>query len=968
MADWKSYDRWNAAIAEVLFCGRYGSRPVYLDFEEETLREVAHKAGANGEPAAALVAAVAPTLDLETSEHLLEPHVRRLRSWSAGEHASPPPVVALLGYFSLVAERMRAEGDLAASNYYGRFISMLGGDPHDEDLKSKVYRAFAESSGTLWTALNDWLEEEPEVRGVPTAFAFDHRSYVGPAMSQALVRDSDRRALRSLFAEAGLRPRQIVGVDDMVRILEDWLPEAPLSTGIKRLASSQSVLTRIAEIARVELAAWSGSSDEDGSQRTERVILTASLRRIPRRSLRLGIAVLAPADVASLAPGPDCDEAGRAVVGAAAEALELEEPDSDGWRAVAGKVGLGDLLPARLELIGEHGFLARRQPRPVVVLARAEGSELHREVDRARLTGEHMLLVVESSRSRLENELRQVAREGYEVHESIPGLPLGWLLYTGVEIVSISETTAPDLAVLLPLAWTEVSLEGGMKLPGKATWHSRAAPELKATAASGRTVEVVLHGPDEESRALGRFAGTLIVDVNDEELEDGDYRVELRDPDEDRELGTVSMKLRSADVASADAEDLVDERGPEDGPLWPLTAEPLGLGDCGLEREQRGDPSGEAEEEEGDGEEAVPPPSVEVPSCYLTGAHYIDLPPAGRERPRGRYATIEGCCRFCGLEKHFPARPRQHGRRRGSPATAPSLAIPPRIQTPPFDYDLLLDSLSFIGADRAERIRSLLNGYEVAPWAPTEALRTLSALGHIDVTLDRRLRPAAWRVAPATIVLAPTPFLLGFRSERLVYEIGDATELRYEAQQDAPARILLPGLDGDEAAALVASLRLPVRVIDCPAHSLADSLPSLLALRRSLPPLMTPPLQGVIERLEGHHWRPVDLPSTDGAYRTKRIPRTIWHRRGDDIRLAEGALVKWLTLSPHELMTIGPDRTVSCRLGAEPPWLYERALVLSSGLAPVQGPEYTTVYREVPPSIAEAMIASMTEERGLSRA
>jgi hypothetical protein len=955
--EWGAYDRWGSAIAEEFFGGRYGSRPVYLDLEEEALGRIAASIGIApaGEPPEKLIEAVRATLPLDRDGPLFAEHAERLAVWQGDDRSTPPPVIALLAYFSLVAERMRSDGDLAASNYYGRFVSMLGGDPLDEDIKHRVFRAFADNSGKFWSALNAWLQERPEVRGLPTAFAFDRRAYVGPALSQALVRDSDRRELLRLLAEAGLRPGQTVAVEDMTRLLEERLSDAPLSIGLKRLAATPDVLARIAEVACVELAAWSGAAEDAGrgAGATGRIAIWASLRRIPRRSLRLGIAAVAPERVTTLAPGPECDEAGRAALGAAGGSVGLEPADPDGWRAAAGTFGIADLLASRLELAGEEGYRARRRPLPVVVLAREGASDIYREVERVSLTAQHMLLVVESSRERLDGELESIARAGYSVHESVPGLPRGWLLYEGVEVVGITETTAPDLAVLVPLAWTEVTLDGGMRLPGRSTWHSRSAPKLKATAPPGRAALARLHGPGEESHDLGHVEGALIVDLDDLELEDGQYRIELLDVGDERVLSTVAMNLRCADTMPPDSSAPV-ERGPASGSLWPLTSASDGL------------PAGDEAEEEDDEAEEASPATVEAPPCYLSGAHHIVLPPAGRDDSPRRGETIEGECRYCGLEKRFPARPWRARRHRGGgrPPAARPVAVPALPEERQIDYDLLLDALSLIGCGRADRVRSLLDGLDIEPWAPSEALRTLSALGHLDVGLDRQLRPANWRVAPPAVVLGEgEPFLAGFRSERLLYGLGNATELRYEPQHEAPERVLLPGLASESAERLATRIDLPLRILESPARSLVSALPDLLTLRAALPPLQGPPHRGSIERLEGNRWRPVDLPSADGGYRTKRMPRLLWHRRGQDLRVTDSRLVRWLSAPPRELMTIGPDDQVTCRLGAKPPWLYERALALASGLAPRPGTDRTVIYQGVPAELAEGLLAAMTGQR-----
>lgn len=965
VAGWGSYDRWNEAIVGELFAGQYGSRPVYLDLEDETLSRVADRAGAPGgsDPARGLIEAVRPTVDLEGDQPVLARHAHRLVTWRRGDRSSPPPVIALLGYFSLVAERMCAEGEFAASNYYGRFLSMLGGRARDEEARTRIAHAFADHASSFWGSLNEWLEAQPDVRGIPTAYAFDHRAYVGLALSQALVRDADRRALHRLFEVAGLRLGQTVAVDDMTRILEAWLPDAPISLGLKRLAERPAVLARVAEIACVELAA--GSLEPGAPAPSDaRIALTASVRRLPRRRLHLGAAVSPPEEIDELTPGPACDSAGRAALGDAT-AVRLGRPEPDGWRPIVTPMGMADLLLSRFELSGE-GFVARRQPRPVVVLAREGASDVYREVDRIRLTTEHMLLAVASSRERLEVELGKVARPGFEVHESFSGLPREWVLYEGVEVVAVSDTVAADLACLVPLAWTEISLGGGMKLPGKATWHARAAPELKATAASGRSVAVMIRDSEGEVRdELGSFEDSLIADVDELELEDGNYQVELWDERDDRVLSTAALSLRSADSAVGGTEG-GHERSPLDGPLWPLSCEEgsEGEGELGAE----GPDDVEAGDEEG-GETEGAAPTVAVPGCYLTGAHYIVLPESGREerRPR-RGELIGGSCKYCGLEKRFPARPRRGGARAVARPPGPPM-LPPRSQAQPLDYDLLLDALCFIGAGRANGIRALVDGFEAEPWAAVEALRTLSALGHLDVALDRSLRPASWRLAPATIVLgAEDAFLAGYRSETMVYELGRRTELRCESQPEAPSRVVLPGLERSSAEHLADAVGFGLSVRESPARSLADALPSLPALRAALPALAATPSYSAIEKLEGNSWRPTESVADDGGYRTKGMPRTIWHRWGSDLRLAEARLVKWLVASPHELMTIGEEDTVVCRLGAKPPWLYERALVMASGLAPEPGHGYTVVYRGVPRTVAATLLGSMTEERGFARA
>lgn len=91
----------------------------------------------------------------------------------------------------------------------------------------------------------------------------------------------------------------------------------------------------------------------------------------------------------------------------------------------------------------------------------------------------------------------------------------------------------------------------------------------------------------------------------------------------------------------------------------------------------------------------------------------------------------------------------------------------------------------------------------------------------------------------------------------------------------------------------------------------------------------------------------------------------MWHQIGADARRADARLGKWLANAPADLMTIDPSgHTVTCRLGAEPPWLFERALVLASGLAPRLSVEAHVVeYPDVPPALANALSSAMTGAR-----
>lgn len=186
---WDTYDRWNTAIADVLFAPSEEVRPVYLDLEDDVLEELAATMGT--EPNVAVdefCDAVASTLRRsEGPAQVFAQHDRRLRAWVRRGRKGAPPVLGVLATYSLAAEQMAGGDGMSAHNYFGRLQQVLRWQEGDPALDVAYRRA----SERYWGELNRWLVKEEGERGLPTAFALAHR-YVGLSVSQALVRSNDR--------------------------------------------------------------------------------------------------------------------------------------------------------------------------------------------------------------------------------------------------------------------------------------------------------------------------------------------------------------------------------------------------------------------------------------------------------------------------------------------------------------------------------------------------------------------------------------------------------------------------------------------------------------------------------------------------------------------------------------------------------------------------------------------------------
>ena len=64
MGSWAAYESWNLAVEAVFFDGRNAGRPVYLDVEDEILKEAHALTGLSGDALESLDAAVRDTLAL----------------------------------------------------------------------------------------------------------------------------------------------------------------------------------------------------------------------------------------------------------------------------------------------------------------------------------------------------------------------------------------------------------------------------------------------------------------------------------------------------------------------------------------------------------------------------------------------------------------------------------------------------------------------------------------------------------------------------------------------------------------------------------------------------------------------------------------------------------------------------------------------------------------------------------------
>lgn len=992
---WERYLRWNTALCETVFTEERAGQPVYLDMDDEVLANVSSRLSMSPERAATeLTAAVRATLKLAGGQaDVFRTHLQQLSQWRRAVNQSadpsarlkPPPTIALLAVFTLAAEAMGSDASYAVHAYYPRLSSVLGVSREKE--RGRLQLAYQSEAEKLWRGLNDWLTLADGRYGVPTAYALTHR-YIGLPLSQALIRAADRRHLTRMFRQFGLPPGSDLPPADMARMLDTWIQQVPCpaSKNLQGLWRRESARERIAEVAATELLNWDNTlADETGMSAGKKagdVNLFAQLQRFPRPAIQLSF-------LATM-PGGSQPEELRILSADGTPSLDVFPLAGGSVRPrSAADIDAKSMAEGVLHIADPRtGIEAKRYPRRVIPLRRDQQANAFVECERVQL-GEDFLLLVKDDGSlcdKVSQILEQVARPGFRTRNAMPGLPAGWVLVTDLQILATpaSQPQHPDLNALVPLISSQLNIAGGLKLPGNLRkWSSLCPPEIRAVSQLDSKLTLTLtraqidSGDEGAVREWRSSSGLLLVDLAEQELEDGDYELKL--DGEGRALQRSILRLRSSDSP--------DRWSWETAPrlqydvqtdLGALTASRIdeGAGEVAI----RGAASPQSERAPGAAElrdigpvwwtardrikrETVPVviASPDPKSCVVTGAHRIMLPPA-LGRPTAPMTA--GTCTQCGLVKRYPTWPRrskkkaewydvdvdQRGRLKNvAEAEARSIT-----------RDDALDGLVHLGGGPASSLERVATQVDSSALATHSFRHGLEALGHVDIARDEQFEIKSWAMAPPCLAEANdgTFFLSGAWSNaartRLEIAVDEAGgKLSYdENPAHGPTSWFVEKLTSKELEAIVADSSiqnvLPTEttpsVVSRAAIALVKALPPLGVIAGAVPRV---PLPGArrIERfdLASASWKPVHTAASPGAYRLESAFRTLYVFRSEiDVERHEAAIGSAQLVKHVEALRMGkplvayyPRRKfLAAPLGADLPGLYGRAAVLNSGLLP----------------------------------
>lgn len=971
---WLEYRQWNDAVAAICFPELDEPLPVYLDLEDHVLTAIAELAGFSGDPRDGLSQAVRG-VTVKGQRFSLDKLLRFQRIWAKSKAFAdqPPPCLAFLALSVLAAEDMgTAEDDISPIAYYPRLASLLqlpagSHSVHDEYPRRAEY---------LWHSLNRWLDDYDGKRGTPTAYALSRR-FVGLPLSQALVREGDRRKFPGFFAQYGLAPGMDVAPEVVERYLDAWFgsESCPASAPLRKQWSKPAARERIAAVAAVELAGWDGTLPQGTAAEAiqiQRIGLMAQLRQgFMGSSLDLSLTLRQM--------GLDNSAGCLEVEVGHDEWLPLNFQPGAGnlWRTSHSEgVDMASVLEGvvKLRTGNAQGEVLKHFPRTIVPLVLDELQAAFLEQERLQLNVDSILLVRRVARNqaiadRVVKILETCARPGFTIHEEYPGLPDGWVLITDVQLFGAPSDTRFN--ELVPLARDQLTIAGGLRIPSRIRkWSSLAAPEVRASVESESNLRIILTNMESDVE-IGQWEsddGALVVPLQELALEDGDYRAALYAGKSKNPLQQVTIRLRSGDSVDS-GWNLVTRLSyfiaAHTGSLGALTASEadsaslpivvdgaLTIGCQDIEATelaratiQWGKPK----------PEGPPPAKVEIgapdeSSCVSTGAHYLEYPPFfGGRQPR----FIEGVCRYCGLVKRSPGwiRPAWRGRVAQSTSTVDVSHLAPVSSDSDTKWGAAMDALMHLGGGAPGSLLGIASQIDGSSLFASRFPRTVEALGHVSIAREMDGTVTGWEIAPAYLAESSTGewHLVGFWPPNAVNTLDDRVRDRggalvVETAAGAPPRKFLTAVTEDVVNDCAADLATCV-----PAAGMAmlEALPRLSWVEQSLP-RMPMPGYSAAQRFDTRSasWVATGDVSSPGAYRLKRGFETIdAFRTTMDVSRGTYASVD-VYLSKHlaarhdgiSLITYFPDRqSLAVPRGADLPGLYARALVQMSGTLPREG-------------------------------
>ena len=994
--DYLRYLRLNETLNSILFDGRFDNIPVYIDIEGDLKTEICNKLGLDECQFDEYVGeVVSDTLDWTGRGHLYDWHEGKLKNEWTVQSENPPPFTALLLAFSVAAENMRADEAHSSTNFYGRAAEIFG-----EKASAKVLSDNSSKSQIFWDDLNLWLKYHDFCFGRPTAEpVYPKWKYASFAMSQALVRRSDRDCFHKLFEKYHLSHSDQISIQEISSYLESWIISHDSTKFLQRIWKTKSLRPRIIDAVVEELNQWSsaGTIDSKGFSQGRLEWKAKFKYKFPGKPTFFPLLCVRGLDVDSSQDyflcASDFEKNEKSVI---AESLRFNYIDglNDSFSVgPTASLSMENLLSSFLLLKNNLGDAFSRQYKAIIPFVREDFGCYIREVSRLPLYSPSFILCHVGWKPQIISFLNDYAKENYKVlDDTNSGMPLGWCLFYEVEMVVIPDLgdINRNLQDIVPSKDSiYFNISGGLKID-RNIWHRLAPPQIFAinegksasisVTEAGLGAELIIQADDSVASPsfLYNDGYSILAARENEDFcfrilgSESEREISFRSADNPKKhLPNSDWKLSYSVVSDQDQlEWLGASYGQKNNFLMGLETSTLGenytVALPAVNRRLLFVDSYEAsvldlyKNETYKSEDSL----INGQSCLKRGSHTWYVP----EDATSKTKKVTLICTVCGVNKTHRGAPSKKKNNIHRNYLGSSVKLEPNRNDPPVSHDLILDALGFRGAASVSKLYEWFSLLATVnePWDAHNAIKDYVDLGYIDVDIDPiSFRIKHWSISPATFVIneSGVGFLAGFRSRKLVSEVSQILQEfdlsiseKFFENQPTKYECLIPQYIRKE---VIDRLSGCLTVTENPALKILGYLPELNFMIKKFKEA-SPSSTGLKKfDTSSAKWQECENTLSPGAYYNDHFARYYFFvdalliSRLMPYEVAKIAAAKNNGLRLHDYVSL--DSQFKSMLGCDPPGLFRRVLVSCSGVLP-QKIDNTMVYSGIPSEIGEGIL------------
>jgi hypothetical protein len=955
---------------DIFFDSKYNNKPLYLDIEDEMIEDLGHETLLSKNDFIEEVGrVVAETLDWDEKD-IYKSHHEILKDWTQNKFSEKPPFTPLLIAFSYAAEIMKTDDNYSANNYFQRLGSILNVD----EKKVDKLRNCSKQMEIFWLKLNSWLSHHDYLYGIPTAKpVFKSWKYVSYAISQSLIRDSDRKILRKVFNHFNISEYE--KLDSVIyAYLNRWITTTEPSEWIKKLWSKEELQEKICETTLEEFEIWKEEQKETNGNSHKRTTMSwiFEYKEFPEEIFNLYLTTsVTEFEDATL----KVSETSKNDARASEKNLYLEPHDDLGFSVVKPyeNIKIDQIMNTSIEFEIDQLKL-KHDPRPILIFKKLPNG-MYQEVNSTNIYTEQAIIVHEKHAPEVKKILEENCLEGFFEMKKNANIQ-DWHAFLNVVMTKSINTEKDMYEVLSPIAEkVEFIYHKGLNLIQN-TWHAFKPPIIYCSDGN--------HDLNVRLINLGTETEHTVNDLlNSKELDNTNFKIYANDPLVNRNVtSSKEISFRTANFPRAIPPEYDQKIGYLESSKNLYSSSELQNNNSYYISGLKTNIENNVQKNENELEiykqlkiNTIYDPDnksvnynkekaniADENNCILRGYHIFKYPDDPKLRGKNYSGPVDlKECVDCSLV--HPIRNKNKNKNNKITSNQNSLInliinksnkdnLSADEKNLEIDHDATFDAICYFQAGRYSILKKILEPACKRIIHIKNIIENLIDLGHIDVIKDEDGNIKFWKVCPSVLVVKENEmFISGFRNTKLIDQINEKLkgENRYKLEQapqeNAPSKVLWSSeqkIDIDVVKSSLSDIRNSLGeklVIDTsPAVKMINFIGDFIDYYNKFPERTVEYVNKEFEKFNTTtgKWE-LGFVNGKGAYRSRENPRKYYYY--DQIKFI---------YAPHDIVKIKAvledkkvvheynetEKEFRCLMNTEPPGLYKRALIAESGLIP----------------------------------